>query len=174
MPSEDEKAYFWKFLLVSLLIAGVPAAVDVADGGFIFSFAVCSIWLLFALLVAIINVLGRVHGEWRALMVFAAIPLLTFLLVLGNALLQNSIARSNALRIVHAAQQYRARNGAFPQRLDDLVPTYLPYVPLAKYALLGRFEYLTSSGSHILLWTSIPPFLRCTYRLEDPRLVCLD
>jgi len=173
MPAEDEKAYLRKFFLVSFLIAGVPVAIDVADGSFLFSFAVCSIWLLFALLVAVINVLGRVN-EWRALLTFAAIPLVTFLLVFGIALLQNSVARSNALRIVHAAQQYGAKNGALPQRLDDLVPTYLPYVPLAKYAVLGRFEYLTSSGSHILLWTSVPPFLRCTYRLEDRRLVCLD
>jgi len=174
MPTEDEKAYFRKFLLVSLLIAGVPAAVDVADGSFIFSFAVCSIWLLFALLVAVINVLGRVRGEWQALLIFAAIPFITFLLVLGNALLQNWVARTNAKEIAQASERYRAKTGVYPSTLDDLVPGYLRAVPRAKYALWGTFEYADFGGRHTLYWTSIPPYYRCFYEIERSRLHCYD
>ncbi|MGA8049533.1 MAG: hypothetical protein WCA09_05090 [Burkholderiales bacterium] len=171
MSAEDEKAYIRKFLVVSLLIVGVPAAIDVSDGSFLFSFAVCSIWLLFALLVAVINALGKVR-EWGALFTFAAIPFVTLLLVLGNSLLQNWVARTNAKEIAQASEQYRAKNGVYPSTLDDLVPGYLRSVPRAKYALSGKFEYAIFSGRHTLYWTSIPPFFRCFYEIERSRLDC--
>jgi hypothetical protein len=173
MSDDKQSSFLWEFAL-SLIPVGLLLCVDVvAMGSFLFSFLVCPLWFLVTFIVAIVKISRRV-GNWRVSVARAAIPLVTFLLVMGNALLQTWIARSNAVTIVLAAERYRDRNGTFPRRLEDLVPTYLPYVPPAKYAGLGRFEYRAAPGSHTLLWTSVPPFLRCTYVLENPRLTCLD
>lgn len=104
----------------------------------------------------------------------AAIPLITLLLVFGNAVLQGWIARTNAEEIVQASEQYRSKNGVYPKKLDDLVPVYLSSVPLAKYALAGKFEYSSNPGGHMLSWLVIPPFYACDYYLEEARLRCRD
>lgn len=173
MPTEDEKFNFWTLLAASLLIVGVPAAIDVAGGSFLFSICACAFWLFFVLLVAIINVAGKVV-QWRVLLIFAAIPLVIFLLVFGNALLQNWVARTNAKEIAQASEKYRAKNGVYPSTLEDLVPGYLHSVPRAGYFLRGKFEYDDSWGTHTLSWTTIPPYFRCYYDIERSRLYCHD
>ena len=103
-----------------------------------------------------------------------AIPLVTIVLVFGNASLQTRMALANAERIINACTQYRDANGTYPMTLDILVPQYLHSVPRAKYALmLGEFRYTGFNDEPTLMWVAIPPFGHWDYRFEKARWVYL-
>jgi len=43
--------------------------------------------------------------------------------------LNNWIARQNAEIIIDACNQYKNKDGIFPERLEDLVPNYIKKIP---------------------------------------------
>lgn len=60
-------------------------------------------------------------------------------------------------------------------RLEDLVPEFLPKVPLAKYTVSqNEFQYFSSEGSHHLSYMAIPPFGRRIYEFETGKWRFLD
>ena len=77
-------------------------------------------------------------------------------------------AMSHALRVIDASRAYQAKHGRLPDRLDELVPEFLPAVPRAKYTIQwGTFTYMKGSEqSHTLMFTSLPPFGRQVYHFE--------
>ena len=78
-----------------------------------------------------------------------------------------STAQAHATQLIHACHAYKAKYGGFPDRLQELVPEFLPSVPRAKYVLVwGEFTYWSSPTSHTLMYTSLPPFMRRLYNLE--------
>ena len=88
-------------------------------------------------------------------------------------------ARLRAARtgIYIACRQYEVRHGRLPDRLDELVPNFIPSVPLAKYTLMPPFNmfiYMARPGQHSLMWTVFPPFGRPYYVFEDNRWGSLD
>ncbi len=102
------------------------------------------------------------------------IPVATGLLVIANYSVQKRIAMANSARLIQACEQYREAHGAYPGRLDDLVPHYLGSVPRAKYCCwLSGFWYL-ASPQHLLLWYEIPPFGRRVYMFETGEWRYLD
>jgi hypothetical protein len=51
-------------------------------------------------------------------------------------------ARERAFQVISACNAYRAAHGALPERLDQLVPNYLPRVPRAKFTgVAAEFVY---------------------------------
>ena len=139
-------------------------------GSFLFSIIACPIWFLAS---AVKNIVKR--PGWRIALIRLALPLLTLGIVVGNSALQSRIAKSNAERIVVAVEQFRSTNGAYPNKLDELVPRYLEAVPRAKFCLVfGEFMYLTSNEQHTLIWVAIPPFGRPTYNFEQRKWGYLD
>lgn len=87
----------------------------------------------------------------------------------ANDAFQRGVAETNAEEVVAACESYRADNGRFPRRLDQLVPRYLSSVPVAKYCLgPGRFVYSSSDNTGItkLFWYVAPPRLRKVYDFE--------
>lgn len=79
-------------------------------------------------------------------------------LILGWNALNLWIAGRRADTVVAAVKAYRADNGAYPTRLDALVPRYLEAVPRAKYTLsFDTFYYVRSEDNPLLFYYPIPP-----------------
>jgi hypothetical protein len=183
MSSENRTSFLRKFRR-SLIGAGVLLGADiVVYGSFLLSIFVVPIWLLAAIVRAIVR-----RGDWRASVWRVVIPLITLVIVLSNAWLQSRVAQAHAQEIIEASKQYQATHGVYPKTLDELVSRYLGSVPRAKYALLGEFLYWecgdrlvttcvrsgADKGQHILMWVSTPPFGRPYYNFEQARWGYLD
>jgi len=74
--------------------------------------------------------------------------------------------------IIEACERYKGRTGEYPAGLRDLVPAYLPEVPVARYTVMsGGFYYhrnLGPSGSdYRLVFVYESPFARSVYSSVD-------
>jgi hypothetical protein len=126
------KGFRWWQVRRSLAGAIVLLSWDVVlTGSFVMSFLFCPVWLLVSLIRSLLSRPG-----WKLAGVRAAIPAVTLLVVIANAMFQGWIGERNAGRIIKAAGQYRAATGNYPETLEDLVPKYLSSVPPAKYCLM--------------------------------------
>ena len=82
--SSESGASFLRKIRASLIGAGVLLGVDIVIyGSFLFSVLVCPIWLLVAVAKAIFR-----RGDWRVSVARVFIPVVTIVLVFGNASLQ--------------------------------------------------------------------------------------
>jgi len=99
--------------------------------------------------------------------VIAAVAVFSF-----NAL-NNKIAQSRAEQLVTAIKAYRQAENQYPNELKDLVPKYIPMVPLAKYSMMyNEFHY--SGKYHFLLYVSFPPFTRPSYFFDRNEWATVD
>lgn len=74
-----------------------------------------------------------------------------------------SLAKHRAQELVTACYKYKAGHGEFPEKLQDLVPEFIPKVPRAKYtARNGNFNYRRGN----LMWVSMEPFGRSYYDFD--------
>jgi hypothetical protein len=168
---------FWRFrdgltaIRGSLFCSLVVVILDVVvDGSYIFSAVVCPIWFIVAVVRAIVRrpTLGLAAAR-------ILIPLITLLLVLANYSVQRRIAMANAARLIQACEHYREVNGAYPERLGDLVPRYLNSVPRAKYCFsYSEFVYFGSPPGPTLSWWECPPFGRRAYVFDTGKWRYLD
>ena len=84
--------------------------------------------------------------------------------------LNNQLARERANRLVAAIDHYRAIAGRYPQRLEDLVPTYIDAVPRAKFTLsFNRFDFAHRQDGAVLAYAQTPPFGRAIYDFKAQR-----
>lgn len=85
-------------------------------------------------------------------------------------------AQNHAEQVIAACRAYQARHGTLPDRLEELVPEFLPKVPRAKYALQwAEFTYWTSGKTaHTLMYVALPPFGRRLYHFETAQWSQLD
>jgi hypothetical protein len=131
---------------------------------------------LIAILVAIVMIavgLSRPRHGARLAAVYLAMAVAAAAVVVGN----QQIARARAQRIVAALQAYKAAHGAFPDRLTDLVPAYLPAVPRARWVLVsGEFHYShdAESDDGTLWFPSLSPFGRRLYRLQTASWMSME
>ncbi len=162
----------------SLVIAAVLYVLDalVLDQG---------VWAILAVLIVAVVRLSRAalalaRTGWTATRVHALTVLIYLLMataVLGTKYANERIARDRAEVVIAAVRQYEQRQGRLPERLEDLVPDFLPSVPRAKYTLLqvfNSFVYDDSPSRHTLMWMALPPFGRVTYNFEQGRWGYLD
>jgi hypothetical protein len=102
-----------------------------------------------------------------------------FGVTISTVLINNKIARSRAEMIVSLVKQYKAKYGHYPDKLQALVPEFLPSVPRAKYSFsFNEFMYSRLPGGHVvdgvstvevdaaLSYVALPPFGRPTYYFE--------
>ena len=81
--------------------------------------------------------------------------------------LQNRMADRRAIELGKACLAYHAKYQHYPQRLEELVPEFIPSVPVAKYALGGFFHYSRGIGGEPMLYYEVlPPFGRRFYHVE--------
>jgi hypothetical protein len=87
----------------------------------------------------------------------------------GTARFHVATAESHAARVIEACRAFEARRGMLPDRLEELVPDFLPAVPRAKYTLAwGEFTYSTSAEKrHTLMYVTLPPFGHRIYHFEE-------
>ncbi|MFA5140805.1 MAG: hypothetical protein WC728_16385 [Elusimicrobiota bacterium] len=106
----------------------------------------------------------------------AGIYTLMAVLILAANLLNNAHARSQAVRLITKCNDYKAKYGRFPDSLEALVPEFIHRVPRAKLVpgRNGRFTYTAAADSHQLMYTSLPPFARRFYVLEERTWKTLD
>jgi hypothetical protein len=118
----------------------------------------CPIWILVSLVRSAICRPG-----WRTAILRVAPPLVTLGLVLANSAFQQTVMDKNAARIIAACEEYHEVNGKYPETLDDLVPHFLPSVPVAKYCLVGEFRYFGPQDGFPRLMMPLPSFGRIGY-----------
>ncbi len=148
----------------SLILALVLIFFDgVYTGSCCFSYIVCPIWFLVAW-----GRSGCARASRPVTITRVLVPIVTGVLVFGNFIIQSNIARANAERIVQACERYREDNGAYPEKLDNLVPHYLGSIPVAKYCLeLNDFWYANFEQTTTLMWMKTPPYGRGYYNFRQ-------
>jgi hypothetical protein len=141
----------------------------VVDGDYFFSLLVCPIWFL----ANVVWTASR-RPNIRVATVCVLIPVATWLLVAANYSLQGRIAMANASRIIQACDEYRQTNGAYPERLSDLVPSYLSSIPRAKYCLSISWFLYFGPTHPILSWCQFTMFGRRVYSFDTRKWRYLD
>jgi len=89
----------------------------------------------------------------------------------------NLIAKQRGDILVTAIKQYKATHNQYPEKLQDLVPEFVPKVPKAKYVLgeFGNFRYFSyKKDPPILFYYYLPPFGRPTYNFQKEKWTYLD
>jgi hypothetical protein len=147
----------------SVVGAAVLLTWDALIGGtFMTSMLVCPIWFLVSL---IQNAIER--PGWDIALVRIGLPASLFGLVLVNNKFQLQVADARAQRVIAACVAYHAANGKFPEKLNELVPQYMPYVPSARYCPgpWSQFHYF-NRGTTTLFWYVFPPYDRKIYTFD--------
>ena len=139
------------------------------DGSYLVSALVCPIWFLVAGIRAIATSPSASVATARVLM-----PFFAALLVAANFCLQGEIAMANAATVIQACEQYREANGAYPERLDDLVPRFLNSIPRAKYCCSRSEFWYFGPPAPVLDWYEVPPFGRRVYVFDTGRWRYVD
>jgi hypothetical protein len=98
----------------------------------------------------------------------AAISSVAGFAALGTIVYGNVIARERAEKLVVAVEQFYAKHSRYPERLEELVPVFIPAIPRAKYVMIAdRFSYSVSGSRHSLMYVVVPPYGRRIYTFED-------
>jgi hypothetical protein len=102
----------------------------------------------------------RVQARVRAARV--GVYFLMAVAIIATIYVNNRLARRQAERVIAACQQYESKYHRLPDRLQQLVPEFLPSIPRAKYTVLyGDFTYFVShERNHHLYYVAFPPFAR--------------
>ncbi|MDO8804320.1 MAG: hypothetical protein Q7R35_07810 [Elusimicrobiota bacterium] len=131
----------------------------------------CAVPALFALLPGTIISAFRAPRPTPARAAAAGLGVLLVLSLLAFVPVNNILARRRARELITACNKYKESHGDFPEKLQDLVPEFIPKIPRAKYTpMYGNFNYQRGN----LMWTSIPPFGRPYYDLYAGRWGFLD
>lgn len=108
---------------------------------------------------------------------YAVLLIMTF--VIKN--INNRVAYENAKIVIAACEQYKIKKGAYPDRLDDLVPVYLTRIPVTRYTGIAGWQYIhrpnreTAEGDYYLLqFTYEPPFGRRVYHSQTRKWRSMD
>ena len=134
---------------------------------------------LVALLVLVPRALlsSRTEGSLRRKrLVNAGIYLLAVLFVFSANAIQNCIADRRAVMLGKACIAFRAKYDHYPQRLEELVPEFIPSVPDAKTLSGTSFIYIPklNGGEPMLFYEAVPPFGRRFYHVESRSWGFLD
>lgn len=85
------------------------------------------------------------------------------------------VVRRNERLIVPAIDRFRAEHGRYPERLQELVPRYLPSTRPAGWSLPGyRINYWRHGDTASLVVTVVPPYGRCSWDFERHQRFCFD
>ena len=146
-------------LICALVVVFLDA---VLDGSYLFSALVCPMWLLASVVRTMVW-----HRRFAVAAAQILVPIAVGLFVTANYYVQGKTAMANAAHLIQACERYREVNGAYPERLGDLVPRYLNSIPRAKYCCCSNeFSYHAMPQRHTLSWREVPPFGRQVYCFE--------
>lgn len=142
-------------------------------------YLVDAIWLgqgaiaVISLLILVFIALPRTLWVWKnkPLLKLRAFKLLIYLvmaLAIGATIRADlHFARQHAETVIVALKQYRQSHGAYPDKLEQLVPEFLPAIPDARFSLTqNTFFYRKTDNSHTLSYMVMPPFGWKSHNLE--------
>lgn len=105
----------------------------------------------------------------------AIITTVAGLAAMGIIVYGNVMARERAEKLIAAIEQYHAKHGRYPKRLEEVAPVFIPEIPVAKYVLIAdKFSYFVSDSRHSLMYVFAPPFGRHIYTFEERKWTTLD
>jgi len=100
---------------------------------------------------------------------------LTVFAILSTFMFNRHLGHVNAKLIIKAVEDYRVKNGAYPERLEDLIPQFFSKVPPSAIRLTStKYYYLHHKDYHSLMWAEAPPFGRRTYHFETKKWSYVD
>jgi len=167
----------WSALIKTACVAVALFVLDafVLNQGFV---AFCLILVtVFVFLPRALWVRRRDRRLYELRLAKAGIYLMTAIAVFGSNALQNRIADRRAILIGNACLAFHLKHQRYPLRLDELVPEFLPSVPIAKYTIgADHFSYFNplSGGEPMLYYEALPPFGRRFYHMETGSWGYLD
>ena len=77
---------------------------------------------------------------------------LAALLAPGVVRVNEHVAPLHAQRLINAVEDYRATTGAYPKKLEDVVPEFIDKVPRPQYTLGSMFFYVEGLSRGPVLW----------------------
>ncbi len=96
---------------------------------------------------------------------------LAFIVIATN----NRIARNRAEMLVTAIESWHRKHQRYPESLEEIVPDFIPNVPLAKYNFgFNQFVYSRNEGDATLYYVAVPPFGRPFYDFASREWKYLD
>jgi len=163
-------------LVTALVIGAALIGMDLvlSGGGVMFTF------LAFAGLVLVgLPWAAFAWREWpilRSRLRSLGIILLAGLLNCAWFVFDDGRARDNLLAAATVLNQYKAKAGRYPVKLEDLVPAHLPRLPQARSFGWGEKVYyrVDKEGSATLMYTSMPPFTRAVLDVQSGTWSILD
>jgi len=125
------------------------------------------IWVLMA---------SKERTVWVTRLRFLAIVFPVAAIVLGYWIYDGRQARARVVAVAESLNDYKARHGSYPDKLDVLVPDYFPAVPKAhSWGMSSRISYFRDSNGVVqLMYVSIPPFGRDLLDVETGKWSRLD
>jgi hypothetical protein len=125
------------------------------------------LYLLFVYLPKSMGVPSRDYRRER--LTRFAIYLCAVLMVFGLRIYNTALAKERAASVIAAVEKFKTDTGTYPDRLEQLVPGFLPRIPdKAKLTLMDSgFKSVASTGRHTLSYVTLPPFSRRVYDFES-------
>ncbi len=102
-------------------------------------------------------------------MIRFAIYLSAVVVILGLIPINKQIAEERAERIIAAVENYKAANGKYPDRLDQLAPQFIAEIPTKariSFADIGFRYHAGSEGRPTLMYLAMPPYYRRVYSFQ--------
>jgi hypothetical protein len=157
-----------KPLRITIILAAILFIFDafVLNQGFV-SLVIILI-TLFVLLPRALWVYRKNRPLYLTRLTKAGIYLLAAFSVFTANALQNRIADRRAIALGNACLAFHAKYNHYPQQLNELVPEFIPYVPMAKSLAGASFMYFSPPSGHepMLYYQALPPFGRRFYHME--------
>jgi hypothetical protein len=95
--------------------------------------------------------------------------------IVGANIINNKIAKYRSRQLIKAVEQYHQDNSYYPEKLSDLVPAYIPKVPIAKYSLVfNEFWYYSSDCEAFLNYVVVPLNSMQTYGFNSKKWRRMD
>jgi len=113
----------------------------------------------------------RKMARWSAVLFAFFVSATTVSIVIGDWQVRQT--KLVGLTIVDALDRFAAKNGAYPAKLDGLVPEYLPTVPCSRVGTGEPFQYRVVDECFALSFDR-PAFLFSTYRSEERKWIDHD
>jgi hypothetical protein len=158
-PSRVRPVSMYAHASIALVLFLIAAVVMDSLGFALLSFFIALIWAA----------THKGAGYTRKVrLVVIGIYALMLVMAFGMKSVNYRTSHSNAETIIAACEKYKGKTGEYPAGLKDLVPAYLPKVPVARYTLMsGGFYYYRNRGpstdSYRLIFVNEAPFGRKVY-----------
>ena len=160
-------------LIFVIVVASIWGMIAIVLGQPSISMILCVVGILYLLPRAIVARQDKALLKLR--LSKAAITSVAGIAAMGMLVYGDSIASERADKLVVAVEQFRAKHGRYPVRLEEIVPEFISEIPQPNYVLIAdKFRYFELDSRHSLQYFDMPPWSRRIYTFEDHKWVSLD